>query len=292
MKFFSEELNWYKGNLHTHTTVSDGKYTPEETMDLYKAQDYDFLALTDHWKLSRTALWKDMLLLPGIELDATVGHQGFHIVGIGMNGELEAERDMPPQQLINAIRKAGGIAILAHPAWSLLYPQDMAALRGLSGAEVMNSVSQTPFNGDRADSAVLLDITATLGSLLPFMAADDSHFYRGEACTNYICVNAESLTAAAILKAIGEKRFFASQGPRFKQIEIEDHVMRVWCTPCERAVFYSQALWRNERVQNCSGAEYFEYAIGENEKFIRCEIIDSQGRKAWSSPVDLKGELA
>lgn len=40
---------WYKGNLHTHTTNSDGAYTPEETIALYKSKDYDFLALTDHW---------------------------------------------------------------------------------------------------------------------------------------------------------------------------------------------------------------------------------------------------
>lgn len=29
---------WYKGNLHTHTTNSDGAYTPEETIALYKNQ--------------------------------------------------------------------------------------------------------------------------------------------------------------------------------------------------------------------------------------------------------------
>ena len=40
---------WYKGNLHTHTTNSDGAYTPEETIALYKSKGYDFLALTDHW---------------------------------------------------------------------------------------------------------------------------------------------------------------------------------------------------------------------------------------------------
>lgn len=39
---------WYKGNLHTHTTNSDGAYTPEKTIALYKSKDYDFLALTDH----------------------------------------------------------------------------------------------------------------------------------------------------------------------------------------------------------------------------------------------------
>ena len=36
MKLFDETLPWYKANLHTHTTVSDGKATPEEAIRLYK----------------------------------------------------------------------------------------------------------------------------------------------------------------------------------------------------------------------------------------------------------------
>ena len=34
---------WYKGNLHTHTTVTDGKKTPEEVIALYRDKSYDFL---------------------------------------------------------------------------------------------------------------------------------------------------------------------------------------------------------------------------------------------------------
>lgn len=40
---------WYKGNLHTHTTNSDGRLAPEVVINLYKEAGYDFLALTDHW---------------------------------------------------------------------------------------------------------------------------------------------------------------------------------------------------------------------------------------------------
>ena len=43
---------WFKGNLHTHTTESDGKLSPEECYALYKSKGYDFLARTDHWKVS------------------------------------------------------------------------------------------------------------------------------------------------------------------------------------------------------------------------------------------------
>ena len=45
---FTEGGNWYKGNLHTHTTASDGTITQEETVRIYRDAKYDFLALTEH----------------------------------------------------------------------------------------------------------------------------------------------------------------------------------------------------------------------------------------------------
>lgn len=77
---------WYKGNLHTHTTNSDGAYTPEETIALYKSKDYDFLALTDHWFHGEGRQEEKFLLLNGTEFDvgSTVQEGIYHIVGIGM----------------------------------------------------------------------------------------------------------------------------------------------------------------------------------------------------------------
>jgi len=40
--------NAYKANLHTHTTISDGKCTPEEVKEIYKAHGYSVVAFTDH----------------------------------------------------------------------------------------------------------------------------------------------------------------------------------------------------------------------------------------------------
>ena len=39
---------FYKGNMHCHSNLSDGHYTPEELKKLYKEQGYSFLAITDH----------------------------------------------------------------------------------------------------------------------------------------------------------------------------------------------------------------------------------------------------
>ncbi len=68
-----------KGCLHTHTTCSDGKLTPQELADAYEERGYDFIAFTDHdyllkpqsYELYR-AVKSSMILFTGIELTVFV----------------------------------------------------------------------------------------------------------------------------------------------------------------------------------------------------------------------------
>ena len=41
-------VNWYRANMHCHTTVSDGHYTPAEIKEAYKNMGYSIVAYTDH----------------------------------------------------------------------------------------------------------------------------------------------------------------------------------------------------------------------------------------------------
>ena len=43
-----EQAVWLKGNLHAHSTNSDGRLTPKELAEAYKARGYAFMAVTDH----------------------------------------------------------------------------------------------------------------------------------------------------------------------------------------------------------------------------------------------------
>ena len=45
---FGGKEKMLKGNLHCHTTRSDGAIPPDELIRIYKENGYDFLALTDH----------------------------------------------------------------------------------------------------------------------------------------------------------------------------------------------------------------------------------------------------
>lgn len=56
-KSAEEKLNWYKGNLHTHTYWSDGDEFPEMVLDWYKSKGYHFVALSDHNTVSGDDQW-------------------------------------------------------------------------------------------------------------------------------------------------------------------------------------------------------------------------------------------
>ena len=119
-----------------------------------------------------------------------------------------------PQAIIDAVSGCGGLAVLAHPAWSLNRPADALRLSGLAGTEIYNSVSGIPWNA-RPYSGAFVDQLAVEGRLLPCFAADDAHFYNGDATRSYILVKAAEKTSAAILDAIRRGDFYATQGPRF-----------------------------------------------------------------------------
>jgi predicted metal-dependent phosphoesterase TrpH len=64
-----------RGNLHAHTTFSDGVLAPHRLVEEYERLGYDFLAITDHDDLIGEAYWRALermaprlLLFHGVEL--------------------------------------------------------------------------------------------------------------------------------------------------------------------------------------------------------------------------------
>lgn len=291
-KLFSQGGVFFKGNTHMHTTCSDGAFTPEQAMALYKAHGYDFIALTDHWICNSQQWHEGMLVLSGVEIDYLDDVQAVHIVGIGVVPErlhLDRERlrARPIQEGIDMLLNAGGRAILAHPAWSLNTLALVQSLRGLSAAEVYNTFSGPPWNANRADSTSLLDMYAAGGVRLPFVAVDDAHWYAGEHCRSFIRVQAEALEREAILAALDQGRFYSSQGPEIHQIELDARRLVISCSAVSRGTFSSNLPWAQGRCRDGSGMTelVYERDLNRRETFIRCELVDDAGNRAWSSPM-------
>jgi hypothetical protein len=68
-----------RGNLHAHTTFSDGVRSPQALVEEYEARGYDFLAITDHedhenwvepgYRNALQGLRSNLLLFRGIEVN-------------------------------------------------------------------------------------------------------------------------------------------------------------------------------------------------------------------------------
>jgi 3',5'-nucleoside bisphosphate phosphatase len=86
-------------DLHTHTTASDGRCTPEELVDRAAAAGVRVLSVTDHDTLAGTARARQAAALygiefvPGVEITAMAEGRDVHILGYFLDeesGELES----------------------------------------------------------------------------------------------------------------------------------------------------------------------------------------------------------
>ncbi|MCI6907547.1 MAG: CehA/McbA family metallohydrolase [Clostridiales bacterium] len=286
MKIFSDGKAFYKGNLHTHTRLSDGRKTPEEAVALYRAGGYDFIAITDHRKRFPGLETEDFVVLPGGEYHHQPGVTAYHILGIGTESDVVTDDSTSPQEIIDRIRSAGGYPILAHPAWSLMTAEDGLALRGYEAVEIYNGISDGYAN--RGYSSEFIDACATHGRLTAIVADDDAHFYEGyDELRGFICVQADSLTIQGLMDAIWAGKYYASTGPSLSQIEIDDAgVFHVTCSAV-REIYFMTNTWfvagRTVRAPKGETITSASYKPVSSDRWVRVEGVDENGGRFYSN---------
>lgn len=78
-------------DLHCHSTASDGTVSPGDLVRHAASQGVDVLALTDHdvttglVEAEQAAGEVGVILVPGVEISVTWGHQLLHIIGLGID---------------------------------------------------------------------------------------------------------------------------------------------------------------------------------------------------------------
>jgi hypothetical protein len=291
---------WLKGNLHSHTTNSDGKPSPQERLDGYVAHGYDFLCLSDHYKITRTDTVDcpdDFVLVQGAELHPQnpFGGQVHHFVCLNIHEDMDSAK-MPPQHVIDQVNQQGGSIWLAHPHWSSVnIMRDVLPLRGLAGIEVFNTTCQRMGRGE--SSVHWDDWMEQTGRLLPALSNDDAHAHQADQRDTYqgwTWVRVKERSPAAICQALTQGASYGSTGPQIHNISLRlaDAERKI----IEVTVSCSQAQ-RINAACNTYGADYrhpdnglFEeatFVLRPGATWVRLEVIDPVGKKAWSNPFDL-----
>lgn len=73
-RIYQTGKRWYKGDLHTHTRLSDGKELPEGATAKAELMYLDYYIATEHNVLHTGWPQTDVLVMPGVELTTVIGH--------------------------------------------------------------------------------------------------------------------------------------------------------------------------------------------------------------------------
>jgi hypothetical protein len=284
---WAEEGRWFRGNLHAHTTSSDGKLSPEEVVDLYRDAGYEFIAVTDHDKITDVATLGDaqFAVLRGEEVCAPHAQEGlsYHILALGIERELSQEERASAAQALQAIAERGGIAFACHPYWSAHTIEDLLPLEGISGIEVFNMTCQLEIG--RGFSEVHWDEGLAHGQRWAGVAADDFHG-RGDCCGGWVVVRASKLAEKEILDSLRRGSFYSSRGPRILDLDVKGRTVTVETSSVASIYFVcDDSLGHAVHAQPGRVVSYARWDVNRKARYTRIVCSDWLGKQAWSNPI-------
>ena len=308
---FEKKNKMLKGGLHCHTTRSDGKCTPEETMAIHKENGFDFLAITDHRKYNfkNFAPELDLLIIPGMEYDngrmpCDHGLRCFHTVCIGPakedgNGfEQFEESDIIPsspavnqeeyQPYLDDIHAKKNLTVYCHPEWSGTSAKYFDKMRGNFAMEIWNSASV--IHCDMDGDAAYWDELLGEGVKIYGVATDDGH-YLTDHCHGWVMVNAEK-NINSILSALENGEFYSSCGPEIYDFYVEDDKAVIECSPVSKIRLHADA--HPTRIVRASDglitrAEFDLVNVWVKDyPYVRISVVDENGNIAWTNPIFLR----
>ena len=296
---FTSEGKWFKGNIHAHTTVSDGMVAPGKQAEDYRAMGYDFLALTDHNVMPTHAELskEDFLMLPGWERDIPYGTtKCIHLVGLFPpetpdDAYVKRERGNPDamsmQDLIDEMKKDNQFVVIAHPVWSRMEPEEIRALKDFDAIEVFNTGTERLCHAGRAD--IHWDMLLREGKRVYAIACDDTHgkTARSDRFGGWIMVSCESLTKENLLAAMKAGNFYASCGPEIYDAYIEDDTVHVRCSPCSEIHVITYPPRGKAHYAEDQPLTELTYPLKGGESYVRVECVDENGNPAWTNAIFL-----
>ena len=327
--------NWYRANLHCHTTVSDGHWSPKRIKEEYIRAGYSIVAFSDHNVLVPHADLTDekFVALTATELDVTTPDiptderpEFFETARAGKGWRYlpthhinlfakrpdpgpmpfrdtlwavqhncyagpESERDVRSvwnvenvQRIIDEANEAGFFVQYNHPNWSLVEPEHFVSLRGLWALEILNWASEVETGGEYCPYLYDMMMRRTGPSLFCTMC-DDNHNHRDDLTCSFggsTMFAAKELTYGAIVEAMEKGHFYCTEGqvdpPRILAVYVEDDVVHVEATPCER-------IWMvcdGRRYVNTrkSPVTHAQFPLLPEDHWFRIQLRDARGNNA------------
>lgn len=301
--------DWYKANLHAHTTLSDGHWTAEQVKQEYRARGYSVVAFTDHRHYAWHSELADDSFVPLAAFEADLNepfppkgdfqrvktyHLNVYDTHPATRGAFTAPQ--PPQHYgdmeslnnyIAELNAAGFLVCYNHPRWSLQTHADYTALRGVFAMEIYNHGCE--HDGLYGYEPQAYDEMLRAGIRLSCVATDDNHncYAPGHPlCDSFggaTMLKLPSLSYEAVITALKEGHFYATTGPEIHALFVEDGKLHVKCSPVSKIYAATQGRRCKQAVAPC-GETICEavFDIVGDEGYFRIDCEDANRRHAYS----------
>lgn len=297
-----DESTFQKGNIHTHTTLSDGDSPPEDVINWYKNHGYAFLALTDHNRLVDLARYR-ILERPGFTLitgeEITMRSTGLpvHVNGLctraTIGGGEFATHGEALAWAVGKVREQGGTAMVNHPnfEWALS-ERDLPPAHGAQLLEIWSGHPYVRTMGDEKHKSheAIWDAALSAGLSFTGAAVDDTHHLDPEAPEagasrpgrGFVEVFAAEPTEAAICDGLRQGRLYASSGATLRRIVVEEDLMSVWPEGDGAVVeFLGEGGAALESARPLPGGAA-TYKLRGEERYVRARVTLRDGKRAWT----------
>ena len=285
-----ENLNdgsWLRGNLHTHTTNSDGRCDMQEVINTYSDHGYQFLSISDHDIFTDYPTYekidnKGLVLIPGNEIT----RNGQHLVHV--NGDRLIEPNADRQRVIDDVNSTQGFIVVAHP--NLDYNFNFCPLELLQqwtdyvGMEIFNAVAGMCTGSPYATNK--WDMLLSEGRRLWGFAHDDAHFMPGnvDVGVGWNVVYADSSSPENIIESLRNGRFYCSTGVVIKTIQVEGSEVFIECENASRIV----GITLNGQRIAWSDSGSIKVDVSDLTRYLRFECWGDGERNAWTQPFFLE----
>ncbi len=304
-------MPWYKGNLHCHSTNSDGHSSPAEVAACYRAMGMDFVTVSDHNRLTAVeeysaALGPDCAGIPCCEY---TGNRSAHVVAVDVDRAVAPAPELAQASVAEILQdgivqtaSAGGVAVLCHPCWNWAFDHEtILGLDGVTHFEVFNAspdCNSYPVGGPSAPEQIW-DRVLSAGVRMYGIAADDAHRH-GSACDGgrplnhlalggrgWVVVKAAGLSRGAIRRALEVGHFYASTGVELATYRVTREAITIGVSLWSHEQVAAEFIGADGEVLSRVAGTDATYRFTGSETYVRARIADTGGCFAFTQPVFL-----
>lgn len=309
-----ENGKFYKANLHSHSTFSDGKWTPEEIKERYMEKGYSVVAYTDHNKfiLHNELTDDNFVALNGLEYGVNNLEFGFVtdkkfrkncdicMIALKPEGVTPYHIDNPDfvfrytpesvNELIEGGRKCGFFVTHNHPTWSGEEYTDYIKYNNMHAMEICN-YGCVCSGFDEHNSKIYNDMLKS-GKKLYCIATDDNHNYsaKPDSFGGFTMIKAEKLDYSTIAKALLDGNFYASEGPLIESLCYEDGKVYIKTSPAQE-IFIVKPGKNVSKIREeqpvCEGV----FTVEDDDIYFYITVVGENGTKAYTNAYFLEDIL-